>query len=112
GIGGDDSFHGYATNTFRFRSGQAGELGADVGRRVEQKPAVAVGTDRCGGLGARQGSAGLVTSHGADRAPAVPLREPPTSCCSEKNEAQQESRRARLREPLNSAGFRALQRKR
>src|SRR5438105_7804732 len=74
GIGQDDPFDGNVA--YPGSPGwQAGELGMDIGRGIQQEPALSVRTHRGRGLRPWQGTAWLSPRHTTGGAPAVPLGE-------------------------------------
>jgi hypothetical protein len=87
-VSGHDSFQRNVTDAGRHRPRQADDLVPDVWRGVEQKPAFTICADGGGRLAAREGSLRVRASDPAHGAPAVPLREPPTSSGTEKNDSQ------------------------
>ena len=75
-------------------AGVVGDLRAQIGRGVEQRPALAVGGDREARLGARARRADRRPRRAADRAAAVPLRKAATGRRTEHDGGQAPHRQA------------------
>src|SRR3954471_14560515 len=65
---------------------RCGQLLAQIGRRVDEKPVVAVGADRDRRLGACQ--SGIAARLPANRTAAIPLRNPATGCGAQDDDAK------------------------
>ena len=92
---------------YRLSAAQAGarklrlelKLLADIGRRIQQEPVMAVGADRGRRLGARMRSAGVAPGRGTRRTPAVPLREATAGRRTKENHLHQTKRGPPKRAP-------------
>jgi hypothetical protein len=109
-VGEKHAFHRHVTHAGRLPSGQSGELGMDVGRRIEQKPAPPIGAHGRRRLAARMRPARVPPRGAAGGAPAVPLGESAARGGPEQDDLHPE----RVRGPLSRAPHRwsfALQRR-
>ena len=101
GVGQDDALDRHVAHARGRGRGQPAELVADIGRGVEQEPALAVRADGGGGLAARHGALGIGARDTTGGAPAVPLGEAPAGGGTEQNDVHGLGKR--LRGPLSRA---------